>query len=79
MDESLKYLGDSTQDEVIQKALHVMNNGVLSFIPPVYGPNWGSVKLVYDEAFKKLILEDGSVDQDYLDKAQAQIDGYAVK
>ena len=79
VDESLKLLGDSTEDEVIQKALAVMNNGVLSFIPPVYGPNWGAVKLVYDNAFKKLVLEDGAVDKDYLDKAQAEIDSYKVK
>ncbi len=79
VDESLKLLGDSTEDEVIQKALAVMNNGVLSFIPPVFGPNWGAVKLVYDNAFKKLVLEDGAVDKDYLDKAQAEIDSYKVK
>ncbi len=76
VDEALTLLGDSTQDEVIQKALHVMNNGVLSFIPPVYGPNWGSVKLVYDEAFNKLVLEDGAVDKAYLDKAQETIESY---
>lgn len=79
VDESLELLGDSTQDEVIQKALHVMNNGVLSFIPPVYGPNWGAVKLVYDEAFKKLVLGDGAVDKAYLDKAQETIESYKVK
>ena len=79
VDESLELLGDSVEDEVIQKALAVMNNGVLSFIPPVYGPNWGAVKLVYDNAFKKIVLEDGAVDKDYLDKAQAEIDSYKVK
>ncbi len=79
VDEALGLLGDSTQDEVIQKSLEVMNKGVLSFIPPVYGPNWGSVKLVFDEAFKKLVLEDGAVDKDYLDNAQATIDSYKVK
>lgn len=79
VDESLELLGDTVQDEVIRKSLHVMNNGVLSFIPPIYGPNWGSVKLVYDEAFKKLVMEDGAVDKAYLDKAQETIDSYEVK
>jgi len=78
VDEALGLLGDSVQDEVIQKSLHVMNNGVLSFIPPVYGPNWGSVKLVYDEAFKKLVLGDGAVDKAYLDKAQSTIESYKI-
>jgi multiple sugar transport system substrate-binding protein len=79
VDEALGLLGDSTQDEVIKKALHVMNSGVLVFVPPLYGPNWQSVKLVYDEAFKKLVLEDGAVDKAYLDKAQTTIDGFKVK
>ncbi len=79
VDEAIGLLGDDTQDEVIQKSLHVMNNGVLSFIPPIYGPNWGSVKLVYDEAFKKLILGDGTVDNAYLDEAQTTIESYEVK
>jgi multiple sugar transport system substrate-binding protein len=79
VDESLEYLGNSPQDEVIQKALHVMNKGALAFIPPVYGVNWTVVKFVYDEAFRKLVLEDGAVDKAYLDKAQAVIDSYRLR
>lgn len=79
VDESLALLGDTVQDEVIRKALHVMNNGVLSFIPPVFGPNWGSVKLVYDEAFKELVMDKGAVDKAYLDKAQEEIESFKVK
>ena len=81
VDEAVALLGDTTQDEVIKKALHVLNNGVLSFIPPAYtaGGNWGNIKLVYDEAFKKLVLEDGAVDKAYLDKGQETIESYKVE
>jgi multiple sugar transport system substrate-binding protein len=79
VDEAIALLGDTVLDEVIEKALHVMNNGVLSFIPPIYGTTWGSVKLVYDEAFKELVMDKGAVDKAYLDKAQELIDSYEMK
>lgn len=79
VDEAIELLGDSTEDEVIKKALHVMDNGVLAFIPPIFGPNWGAVKAVYDNAFRKLVLQDGAVDKVYLDKAQEEIDKLKVQ
>jgi multiple sugar transport system substrate-binding protein len=81
VDEAVALLGDSTQDEVIKKALHVLNNGVLSFIPPAYtaGGNWGNIKQIFDDAFKKLVLEDGAVDQAYLDAAQESIESFKVE
>lgn len=81
VDEAVALLGDTTQDEVIKKSLQVLNNGVLSFIPPAYtkGGNWGAIKQVFDDAFKKMVLEDGAVDKAYLDKAQETIESYKVE
>ncbi len=79
VEEAIDLLGDSPEDEVIKKALHVMDEGVLAFIPPVFGPNWGAVKAIYDNAFRKLVLQDGAVDKAYLDQAQANIEKLKVK
>lgn len=67
-----KLLGDSTQDEVVRKSITVLEQGRLAYIPPV--ANWGAVKLVYDEAFKKIVLTDGKVDAAWLRAAQKRIE-----
>jgi multiple sugar transport system substrate-binding protein len=77
--EAVELLGDSTQDEVIKKALDVMNNGNLAFIPPTFGGNWGKVKHVYDDIFQKLVLQDGKMDTAYLQEMQQKIESYKVK
>jgi multiple sugar transport system substrate-binding protein len=75
--EAVDKLGDETQDEVIKMALDVLDNGVLSFIPPSYtaGGNWGKIKRVYDDIAVKFLAE-GKVDTGYLKDMQAKIEGY---
>jgi multiple sugar transport system substrate-binding protein len=79
VDEAVKLLTESPQDEIIKKALHVMDQGVLAFIPSTFGPEWGAVKTLYEEAFKTLVIEKGIVDQDYLDNAQEEMDAHEVE
>ncbi|ANQ54525.1 MULTISPECIES: ABC transporter substrate-binding protein [unclassified Thermosipho (in: thermotogales)] len=73
VDEAVKYLGDEDQDLVIKNAIKVMNQGVLSYIAPIW-KDWGQVKLVYDELFKKMILEEKKLDIDMLELYQIKID-----
>ncbi len=75
--EAVAMLGDTTQDEVIKKAIDVMDHGKLSFIPPAYtgGGNWGKIKHVYDDIANKF-LESGRVDTGYLRTMQNKIEGY---
>ena len=56
-----------------------MDKGVLAFIPSMFGEKWGEVKLIYEDAFRKLVLEDGAVDKVYLDSAQEEIDRLEVE
>jgi len=79
VEEAIDLLDDSIEDEIIHKALQVMDKGVLAFIPPMFGTKWGDVKLIYENAFRKLVLEDGAVDQAYLDNAQEKIDALEVE
>jgi multiple sugar transport system substrate-binding protein len=79
IEEAIELLDDSIEDEIIQKALYVMDNGVLAFIPSMFGEKWGEVKLIYENAFKKMALEDGAVDKAYLDNAQEEIDRLEVE
>jgi multiple sugar transport system substrate-binding protein len=75
--EAVAALGDDPQDEVITMAIDVMDNGVLSFIPPTYtaGGNWGQIKQVYDDIARRF-LETGRVDRSYLREMQAKIEGF---
>ena len=74
--ETTDVLGESTEDEVIRKSLKVLEEGRLAYIPP--SKDWGTVKLVFDEAFYKMVLETGAVDAAYLRKQQARIDALRV-
>lgn len=79
VEEALPLLTDSLEDEIIYKALQVMDQGKLAFIPSMFGKTWGSVKTIYENAFKKLVLEDGAVDEAYLNNAQEEIDAFEVE
>jgi len=75
IEEAVKYLGDSAEDEVINKALLVLNNGVTSGVPSAEYQDWGAVKQVFDDVFHTMILKgDGTVDQALLDEAAAKIE-----
>ncbi len=49
-----------------------MNKGTGGFIPKMF-KNRKAVELVFDQAFYKLVPEDGTVDLDYLRAAQKKI------
>ena len=65
-------LGNTDRDAIIRHAVTVLDKGTLAYIP--ISPDWASVKQAFDEAFNKIVLEDGSVDADYLKQQQEKID-----
>ncbi len=72
-DEAIKYLGSSPSDKVVKAAIEVMQNGVLSYIAPIW-KDWGQVKLVYDNLFAKMILQDKKFEPELMEAAQFKID-----
>jgi multiple sugar transport system substrate-binding protein len=73
--EAIDYLGDEAIDEVINKAVIVLNQGVVSGVPAYLYQDWGAVKMVFDEVFVQMVLNgDGTVDQALLDEAAAQLE-----
>jgi multiple sugar transport system substrate-binding protein len=75
VEEAIDYLGDEAIDEVINKAVLVLNNGVVSGVPAALYQDWGAVKQVFDDVFEQMILGgDGTVDQALLDDAALKLD-----
>ncbi len=73
--EALNYLGDDPSDEVIAKAIMVLENGKVSGVPGGQFQDWGAVKKVFDDIFVDMILNgNGTVDQAFLDKAKVALD-----
>jgi multiple sugar transport system substrate-binding protein len=73
--EALDYLGDDPTDEIIRKALIVLENGIPSYLPVADFQDWGAVKKIFDDIFVEMVLEgDGTVDQALLDDGQAQLE-----
>lgn len=73
--EAIDYLGDEAIDEVINKAVLVLENGVVSGVPAYLFQDWGAVKTVFDNVFVQMVLNgDGTVDQALLDAAAAQLE-----
>jgi multiple sugar transport system substrate-binding protein len=73
--EAIEYLGDDPTDEIIIKALIVLNFGIPSYLPVADFQDWGAVKQLFDDVFVDMILGgDGTVDQDLLDAKQAELD-----
>ena len=56
------YLGDEAIDEVINKAVLVLENGVVSGVPGYLYQDWGAVKDCFDDVFEDTILPGGDVD-----------------
>ena len=56
VDEAREYLGDEAIDEVINKAVLVLNNGVVSGVPAGNYQDWGAVKRCYDDLFEDTLL-----------------------
>ena len=75
VEEAIDYLGDEAIDEVINKAVLVLNNGVVSGVPAGNYQDWGAVKQCYDDVFAEVLNTGGDITQERLDDAQACIDG----
>jgi multiple sugar transport system substrate-binding protein len=75
VDEALALLETETdeQDMVIAMAIKVMQEGVLSYIAPVW-KDWGKVKLIYDDIFKEMILQNKTFDPEYIELMQFRVD-----
>ncbi len=74
VEEAINYLGDEAIDEVINKAVLVLNNGVVSGVPAGNYQDWGAVKKCFDDVFADTILPGLDVTQERLDTAQACVD-----
>ena len=73
--EALDYMGDEAIDEVISKAVLVLENGIASGVPAYLYQDWGAVKQCFDDVFADTILEGKDVDQARMDAAQECVDG----
>ena len=73
--EALDYVGDEAIDEVISKAVLVLESGIASGVPGYLYQDWGSVKVCFDDVFEDTILPGKDVTQARLDAAQACVDG----
>jgi multiple sugar transport system substrate-binding protein len=73
--EALEYMGDEAVDEVMSKAILVLENGVASGVPSYLYQDWGAVKQCFDDVFDDTIFVGGDIDQARLDEAQACVDG----
>lgn len=73
--EAIEYMGDEPVDEIITKALLVLENAQVSGVPASLYQDWGAVKLVFDNVFKDMVLGGGGVvDQTLLDAGAAEIE-----
>jgi multiple sugar transport system substrate-binding protein len=73
--EALDYMGDEAIDEVISKAVLVLEQGIASGVPGYLYQDWGAVKQCFDDVFEDTILPGNDVDQARLDAAQECVDG----
>jgi len=74
--EAIEYVGNDPQDEIITKAVSVLENGVVSGVPGGDFQDWGAVKQVFDDVFKDMIINgNGSIDMAMLNAANAKLDG----
>jgi multiple sugar transport system substrate-binding protein len=72
--EAIDYLGAEAVDDVINKAVIVLNNGVPSGVPAGNYQDWGAVKACYEKFFEDYIFEGIAFTQEDLDGAQTCID-----
>ncbi|MCK5314396.1 MAG: hypothetical protein KAJ53_04710, partial [Anaerolineales bacterium] len=76
VEEAIDYMGDEAIDEVITKAVLVLQNGIVSGVPAYLYQDWGAVKQVFDDVFEEMVLNgDGTVDQARLDAALIELNG----
>ncbi len=73
--EAIDYVGNEAIDEVISKAVLVLNNGIVSGVPAYLYQDWGAVKQCFDDVFEDTIVAGNDVTQERLDQAQECVDG----
>ncbi len=73
--EAIDFLGEDPTDEVIKKAILVLENGIASGVPAGNYQDWGAVKACLDDLFEDTLLVGEEVSQERADAAQACIDG----
>lgn len=72
VEEAMVLLGASTHDQVVRQSMKLLKTGKLAYIPPTN--NWPEIKMLFDDAFLKLVIRDGAVDIDYLKESQLALD-----
>ena len=75
VEEARDFLGNEAIDEVINKAVLVLNNGVVSGVPAGNYQDWGAVKACFDDVFEDTLLAGLDVTQERLDTAEACVEG----
>jgi len=73
--EAMEYLGNEAIDEVINKAVLVLEKGVVSGVPAGNYQDWGAVKQCYDDIFEDTILAGLEITQERLDEGEACVVG----
>jgi multiple sugar transport system substrate-binding protein len=73
VEEARDYLGDEAIDEVINKAVLVLNQGIVSGVPAGNYQDWGAVKQCFDDLFEDTLLAGLEVTQARADEAEACI------
>ena len=74
VEEVISELGNDPTDVVIKKGLDTLNAGIPHGVPASLYKDWGAVKTVYDDVFKKLWDDKGVVDEAFLDTQQAALE-----
>ena len=77
--EAIEHLGNEPIDEVISKAVMVLDKGVVSGVPAYKYQDWGAVKQCFDDVFADTIHAGKDVTQERLDQAQECVDGLLKK
>jgi len=72
--EVVDVLGSEPADEVVKMGLITLQAGIPHGVPAADYTDWGAVKTVYDETFKKLWDDKGVVDVDFLATQQAALE-----
>ena len=72
--EALDYLGDEPTDEIIRKALIVLDQARVSGVPAGDYQDWGAVKKCFDDALADTILAGKEMTQERADQVQACVD-----
>lgn len=77
--EVVDVLGSEPADVVVKMGLITLQTGIPHGVPGSDYTDWGAVKTVYDETFKKLWDDKGVLDTDYLVAQQAALEALLVE